>query len=397
MTEKSMTEKSTTEKLTIGKSTTEKSITDIAIFLMDLQGGGAERVMLNLAEGLSDCGLQVDLVLVQAAGEYLSMIPPNLRLVVLDSPRLVQSVPALSQYLRQHQPRALLSALEDTNIVAILAKRWAGVTTRLVVTVHNQLSQEVKHATNLKRRLVPYLIRWIYPWADAVVGVSQGVVDDLIQFGCPRSRTHAIYNPIITPTFVARQAGAKQDNTPAHAWFEPQQPPVILGVGRLNQQKDFATLIRAFAQLRQRQPARLMILGEGSERDRLENLVAELGLGPDDVSLPGFVGEPISYMSQAAMLVLSSAWEGFGNVLVEAMAVGTPVVSTCCDSGPAEILADGQYGKLVRVGDGDAMAEAMWQTLQSMPQPVFLQQRAQDFSLARSLEAYQQLLMLANS
>jgi glycosyltransferase involved in cell wall biosynthesis len=371
-------------------------MTDIAIFLMDLQGGGAERVMLNLAEGLSDCGLQVDLVLVQAAGEYLSMIPPKLRLVVLDSPRLIQSVPALSQYLRQHQPRALLSALEDTNLVAILAKHWARVATRLVVTVHNQLSQEVKHATNLKRRLVPYVIRWIYPWADAVVGVSQGVVDDLIQFGCPRSRTHAIYNPIITPDFLLKQASAKQAGMPPHPWFEANQPPVILGVGRLNQQKDFATLIRAFAQLRQSQSARLMILGEGAERDRLECLIAELGLSHEEVSLPGFVPNPIYYMSAAAMLVMSSAWEGFGNVLVEAMAMGTPVVSTRCESGPAEILAEGKYGKLVRVGDVDSMAEAMWQTLQMIPQPELLQKRANDFSLARSLEAYQRLLVTAN-
>jgi glycosyltransferase involved in cell wall biosynthesis len=135
----------------------------------------------------------------------------------------------------------------------------------------------------------------------------------------------------------------------------------------------------------------LMILGEGAERDRLESLIAELGI-TDDVYLPGFVDDPYAYMKQAAMLVLSSAWEGFGNVLVEAMAVGTPVVSTRCDSGPAEILGDGQYGPLVPVGDVNAMAAAMAQTLQVVPLPVMLQQRAHDFSLHRSLAAYQALL-----
>jgi glycosyltransferase involved in cell wall biosynthesis len=357
----------------------------IAIFLMDLRGGGAERVMLSLAAGLSDCGFEVDLVLVQAVGEYMTMVPDQVRLVTLDSLRLVQSIPALSQYLQENQPHVLLSALEDSNIVAILAKRLAGVKTRLVVTVHNQLSQEVKHATDLKRRFVPYLIRWIYPWADAVVGVSQGVVEDLIRFGSPRSRTHAIYNPIVTPSFLAQLGGSVQ-----HSWFEPGQPPVILGVGRLNQQKDFVTLIKAFAQLRQRQPARLIILGEGPERDRLEALVAELGLTAD-VALPGFVADPYAYMNQAAMLVLSSAWEGFGNVLVEAMAMGTPVVSTRCPSGPDEILDDGVYGELVAVGDVEAMAQAMQQTLRVAPEPIKLRQRAHDFSLHQSIAAYQKL------
>jgi glycosyltransferase involved in cell wall biosynthesis len=361
---------------------------DIAVFLMDLRGGGAERVMLSLAAGLSDCGFKVDLVLVQSIGEYLGEVPDRVRVVNLGCDRLIQGLPAFKAYLQQHRPRAILSALEDTNIVAILAKHWAGVGSQLIVTVHNQLSQEVKHAQNWKRRVVPYLLRWIYPGADAVVGVSQGVVEDLWQLGLSRSRTHAIYNPIVTPKFFA-QIG----DQPSHPWFAPGQPPVILGVGRLNQQKDFVTLIQAFAQLRQRRSARLMILGEGSERAHLEALVQDLGLQAA-VCLPGFVADPYAYMQAAAMLVLSSAWEGFGNVLVEAMAVGTPVVSTNCPSGPAEILQDGVYGHLVAVGNAEAMAMAMEQTLQQAVLPHRLKQRAQDFSLERSLAAYQKLLAL---
>jgi glycosyltransferase involved in cell wall biosynthesis len=362
--------------------------TDIAIFLMDLSGGGAERVMLSLAEGLSDCGFNVDLVLVQAIGEYVETVPDRIRVVNLGCDRLIAGLPAFKTYLQQYQPRAILSALEDTNIIAILAKHWAGISSKLIVTVHNQLSQEVKHAKNVKRRFVPYLLRWIYPGADAVVGVSQGVVEDLCQLGLSRSHTHTIYNPIITPKFLA-QLGT----TTTHPWFASDQPPVILGVGRLNQQKDFITLIKAFAQLRQQRSARLMILGEGPERHQLEVLIADLGLQAD-ICLPGFVADPYAYMTQAAMLVLSSAWEGFGNVLVEAMAVGTPVVSTNCPSGPAEILQDGEYGTLVAVGNATAMATAMAQTLQqALPAPC-LKQRAQDFSLERSLAAYQKLLAL---
>jgi glycosyltransferase involved in cell wall biosynthesis len=364
-------------------------MTDVAIFLMDLQGGGAERVMLNLAEGLSLSGLQVDLVLVQAIGDYLDVIPDHVRLVTLDCPRLISAVPALRRYLQQHRPKAVISALEDTNIIAVLAKVWSGIPTRLIVTVHNQLSQEVKHAKNLKRRWVPFLLRWIYPGAEAVVGVSKGVVADLSQFGIAAHRTHAIYNPIITPAFLGRRA-----MTVEHPWFQPHQPPVILGVGRLNEQKDFITLIQAFAQVRQARSARLMILGEGPERPRLEALIVELGLG-DAVSLPGFVPNPYDYMAAASLVALSSAWEGFGNVLVEAMAMGTPVVSTNCDSGPAEILVDGQYGQLVPVGDASAMAQAICTTLDQTACPDRLKQRANDFSLDRVLADYHQVLALS--
>ncbi|MBE9030417.1 glycosyltransferase [filamentous cyanobacterium LEGE 11480] len=364
-------------------------MTDVAIFVMDLRGGGAERVMLNLADGLSRSGLKVDLVLVQAVGEYVDAIPPQLRVINLNCHRLVNAIPALRAYLQQRRPKALISALEDTNIAAIIAKHWSRMPMRLIVTVHNQLSQEVKHAQNLKRRFVPYLIRWVYPWADAVVGVSQGVVLDLLQFGTPKARTHAIYNPIITPSFRARPQVAID-----HPWFAAGQPPVILGVGRLNEQKDFVTLIRAFAQVRQHRVARLMILGEGAERSRLESLVAELELEAD-VSLPGFVSNPYDYMAAVDVVALSSAWEGFGNVLVEAMAMGTPVVSTDCQSGPAEILENGQYGKLVPVKDEFAMATAILETLQQSPSPAVLKERANDFSLEKVLGHYQQLLSLS--
>jgi glycosyltransferase involved in cell wall biosynthesis len=358
---------------------------------MDLRGGGAERVMLNLAGGLSDCGFRVDLVLVQAVGEYCEQIPPGVRLVHLDAPRLVAAFGKLYHYLRQTRPKTMISALEDTNILAIAAKQVARVDTRLIVTVHNQLSQEIKHARNLKRRWVPHLLRWIYPGADAVVGVSQGVVADLHRLGIRPQQTQVIYNPIVTPELLQLPAQAA-----VHPWFAPGQPPVILAVGRLNEQKDFATLLHAFAQVRARRPARLMILGEGSERDRLTQLAQALGVMAD-VSLPGFVPNPQVYMQQASLLALSSAWEGFGNVLVEAMAVGTPVVATNCESGPAEILRDGQYGALTPVGDATAMAQAIDRSLNQPIAATHLQQRSLDFSLATITAQYQQLLGLSDA
>lgn len=364
-------------------------MTDVAIFLMDLDGGGAERVMLNLARGFAEQGLKVDLVLVKPEGPYLSQIPQlsqKVRVIKLESSRLILSLPALARYLKQEQPPVLISALEDTNMVALWAKKLAGVSTQVVVTVHNHLSRAAKYATKLKHQLTPQLVKWFYPWADTIVAVSQGVAEDLIEMGLPREKIKAIYNPILTP-----ELSEKFQESVDHSWFLSAQPPVILGVGRLDKQKDFPTLLHAFAKVRQQHQVRLMILGEGGERAYLESLAQKLGLA-EDVVFPGFVANPHAYMARAAVLVLSSAWEGFGNVLVEAMAAGTPIVSTDCESGPAEILANGQYGKLVAVGDSEGMAEAIAKTLEEAPDSKLLQERADEFSLEKALTQYQQLL-----
>ena len=361
-------------------------MTDLAIFMMDLDGGGAEKVMLNLARGFADQGLKVDLVLVKAEGPYLSQLPPNVRIVQLETSRLIMSIPTLVRYLKQQHPPVLISALEDTNMVALGARKLANVSTRVVVTVHNHLSREAQNATQLKRRLTPQFVKWLYPWADRIVAVSRGVAENLVDIGLPSEKIKVIYNPIVTPEF-----SEKVQESIEHPWFFLGQPPVILGVGRLEKQKDFPTLIRAFAQLKQQHPARLMILGEGSERSKLEDLVQKLGIAKD-VAFPGFVANPYAYIARAAVLVLSSAWEGFGNVIVEALAAGTPVVSTDCESGPAEILENGQYGKLVSVGDVEGMAQAIAQTLKEVPASKLLKDRSIEFSLEKAITQYQQLL-----
>ena len=216
--------------------------------------------------------------------------------------------------------------------------------------------------------------------------MSQGVAEDLVRIGLPSDKIKVIYNPIFTPALLE-----KAQQPLAHPWFSSNQPPVILGVGRLEKQKDFPTLIRAFAQVQQQRPFRLIILGEGPQRSQLEALVQEMGLMAN-VDMPGFVVNPYAYMNQSAVCVLSSAWEGFGNVLVEAMATGTPVVSTNCESGPAEILANGQYGKLVAVGDVEGMAEAIANTLNNPPNSQTLRQRAMEFSQERALAKYLEVL-----
>ena len=211
---------------------------------------------------------------------------------------------------------------------------------------------------------MPFVCRCFLHRADAVVAVSRGVADDLVEHApkC-RDRIHVIYNPIITADIVSLAKQAVE-----HPWFGPGEAPVVLGVGRLSEQKDFATLIRAFALVRRRRPVRLLILGEGEERARLEALVAELGLA-QDVSLPGYAENPYKYMSKSALFVLSSGWEGFGNVLVEALAVGTSVLTTDCKDGPHEILETAQRGRLVQVGDFEAMAKEMLELLDEKPEP----------------------------
>ncbi|MBF2065779.1 MAG: glycosyltransferase [Calothrix sp. C42_A2020_038] len=335
-----------------------KSQTHVAIFLRCLFGGGTERVMVNLANSFTDCGLKVDLVLAHKSGPYLSQVAPKVRIIDFKSPKLAASVPKLARYLQQEQPLSLLSALHYPSEIAIFAKHTARVKTRVVIAEQNTLSLEAKNLPQRTARLTPLKARLFYPWANAIVAVSQGVADDLAQvIKVPRQQIQVIYNPVIPPDILE-----KSQKDVAHPWFNSGEPPVILGVGRLIEQKDFPTLIRAFAQVLSIRPARLMILGVGSQKPYLETLIRELNL-ENYVTILGFQENPYAYMARASVFALSSAWEGFGNVIVEALAVGTPVVSTNCLSGPAEILAGGKYGSLVPVGDSQAMAKSILKVL----------------------------------
>jgi len=357
----------------------------VAFFLAHLGGGGTERVVLNLAYGLVQQGISVDLVLLSKAAPYESLIPQGVSIVLLKSSRISLSIPALVNYLKQQTPNILISALEDNNIIAILAKQISRVPTKVIATVHNNLLGDSQKT--LRQKLLPRLIRYIYPYADVIVGVSQGVIKDLIRLGSPPKKTYKIYNPVVMPCIFA-----KSHEEIEHPWFSPNQPPVILGVGRLDDNKNFSDLIHAFALVRNHRSARLVILGEGVELPNLRSFVRDLNL-MEEVDFPGFVVNPFAYMSKARVLVLSSIQEGFGNVLVEAMALGTPVVSTSCD-GPSEILAHGQYGKLVAAKDVSAMAKAIIEVLTESPNQNNLRSRAQEFSLEHQLPQYLKLFDL---
>lgn len=327
----------------------------LAIFVPSMRAGGAERTMANLSGGLARRGYAVDLVLAQAEGPHLAEVPESVRIVDLKAPRVLASLPALMRYMQCERPVAMLSAWEHANIIALWARGLAGVPRHLVVNEQNTISKSTRQAKSSRRGwLIPPLAKRFYPWANGIVAVSNGVADDLAQVtGISRERIQVIYNPIVTPE-LQEKVQAPLD----HPWFKPGQLPVVLAAGRLRPQKDFPTLIRAFAQVRQMRPARLMILGEGPERPVLEALIRQLGL-EQEVSLPGFIENPFAYMARASLFVLSSKHEGLPTVLVEALYCGVPVVATDCPSGPREILADGQFGRLVPVGDVAALTQAI--------------------------------------
>jgi glycosyltransferase involved in cell wall biosynthesis len=282
---------------------------------------------------------------------------------------------ALVRYLRHTRPKAIFAAKTYANLTAIWARNISGTPCRLVISERTALSQEIAtEATAAWRHVLP-LLAHSYRQADVISAVSRGVADDLERLAhLPAGCVVALPNPLIIPDTMAMAQAA-----PSHPWFDGSVP-VILAAGRLVPQKDFATLLRAFALLHhQGLPHRLVIAGEGKERTALLGMIESLGLA-GWVSLPGFVDNPLALMSRAALFVLSSRFEGLPGVLIQALSCGCPVVATDCPSGPREILLDGRLGALVPVGDHEALARAMAATLAQPPERTMLKDRAQDFS-----------------
>lgn len=331
---------------------------DISIYTNRLAGGGAERIIVTLLHEFVSRNLKVDLVLNQSSGYFISQLPPEVRLIDLDVLLpLREAIPKLIKYLREERPKAMLTTMHPYIEAALIAKKLSFTSTRLIIREANTLSLNAPK-TQDKARWSPFLAKFLYPWADEIIAISEGVAEDLVKVAqISNKRIQVIYNPAITPN-LKRMAQISLD----HPWFSHGEPPVILGVGRLEPQKDFATLIKAFALVSLKQPCRLVLLGQGSQHENLQELAIELGVD-NKIAMLGFQENPYQYMARAAVFVLPSAWEGFGNVVAEALALGTPVVCTNCQSGPAEIINQGKYGWLVPVGDDRTMANAILEVL----------------------------------
>ena len=400
---------------------------EVALIVPSLSGGGQSKAWANLAFGLAGRGHRVDLLFFRAPGPCPEHAPAAARVVDLRTEQgrrplwvflmanpgslglllwhvlvtrrllsradpggsrlwLMRCLPALVRYLRRRRPAVVFAAGDRANLLALCARRIAGGETRVVVCQQNVMSEQLQlyagRSGPRRARLALRLMRRAFLRADAIVSISEGVREDMRRTaGIPNGRIVTISNPVVTPDLPALV------NAPLRCpWFRPGAPPVILGVGRLVEQKDFQTLVRAFARVRRQRPARLLILGEGPLRGELTALATALDVA-EDVALPGFVCNPHPYMSRAGVFALSSKWEGMGLVLAEALACGCPVVSTDCFFGRSEVLHGG-FGRLVPPGDHAALAAAIVATLDRPPAREPLVKRGMWFSSERAAERY---------
>lgn len=350
-------------------ATSKKHKKQVTFLLSAFYGGGGEKVVLELAQELAHQGLEVDIVVLQRRGAFADKVPHNVAVVNLKAERMAKALVPLARYLRHTQPDAILATGIHTNILLMLARFLSFRKTRIVLRVGIPLSIVFSRYTHIKDSfLVPLLSRLLYPLADGVIAVSHGIADDLarVLYLNPDKIT-IIYNPI-----SIEKLKQKSDKSAGHPWLTDKKIPVVVVAGRLRFQKGFDVLIKAIALLNKDNPVRLIILGEGDGLNDLKEKAKALGVF-DRVDFMGFVPKPYVFMALADVFVLSSRWEGFPNVLIEAMALGVPVVATDCISGPREILApttktkqhtlkapkQGAFGILVPSEDAESMAEAI--------------------------------------
>jgi glycosyltransferase involved in cell wall biosynthesis len=361
---------------------------DLALLVSFSGAGGVERMILNLVNAIAERGVRVDLLLIKTDSSHLQDLHPSINRIDLGAKHTLTSLMPLANYLKQARPPCLLAAKDRAGRTAVIARALARAnTTRLGLRLGTNLTAAFAHKSSWRMWLRRLPIRLLYPKIDTIIAVSQGVRQDTIKVsGVAPERVEVVRNPVIT----AKLSEAAAAPSP-HPWLTQDDVPVLLGVGRLTQQKDFPTLVRAFAHLRQTRPCRLIILGEGRQRKSLESLAQELNVA-QDLALPGFTPNPYVYMRHASLFVLSSRWEGSPNVLTEAMALGTPVVATDCPSGPNELLDQGRIAPLVPMGDWQRLAESMAGALDQPTAPEALKHAVREYNAETSAKRYLEIL-----
>ncbi len=358
----------------------------LAFLLPDMTGGGAERVALRLIEDFLVKGHEIDLVLASAHGELMALLPPQVRVVDLKAPRLRSAVRPLVRYLREEKPHAMQISMWPLTALGLVARRLARSRTRIVLSDHATLSKHIPPSARARYFALTRSVRFIYPWAEARVLVAQQAADDLARIsGIDRSSLEVIYNPVSAPP--ERIAPTPEVEA---AWGDSEKR--ILTVGKLKDQKNHALLIRSFARAFRGTRTGLTILGDGPLRPKLEALVEAEGMA-GQIRLPGFTTEPWPYYASADLFALSSDYEGYPLVLIEALRSGLPIVSTDCESGPREILDGGQYGALIPVGDEAALAEAMKSALARPHDTAALRARAEALSGQATSDRYLELML----
>ena len=361
----------------------------IAIFLPRFGQGGVERMLINLAEELGHKGYAIDVLLTgDKKVPFIDETDTCVNYIRFSSSGVFRLLFSLKSYLEKNTPDALVSAkLKKGHALAVLAGKMARVPTRMYLRIGTHLSRRNKGKIFTKKIRDEMSLRYAALKADGIIAVSEGIREDVQRIaGVSEQRVRVVPNPTVT-----RRIHALADEPVSHVWIREKDAPVVLGVGSLRNQKDFSTLIRAFAILRQSVEARLIILGEGRQGPKLKELAAQLKVS-DCIDFPGFVHNPYAYMARSDLFVMSSAWEGSPNVLIEAMALGTPVVSTDCPSGPSEILHGGKYGSLVPVGDYRKLAEKMRETLENPLSANELQEAIKPYGIENSVRKYLEVM-----
>lgn len=347
-------------------------------------------MLAHLSRCFSEAGFAVDMLLDRDWGPYVDSVGQYCTIRRLRSTHAWTGVPELAHYLRSEHPSAVITDTPRLTHLAVRSARWSRAGSCIAAVVHNTYSLKFTELPNTKRTRRLMRMRRLYPRADRIIAVSRGVADDFAAYtGIDRQRIEVIHNPAIPPAGIS----VDRDDDPVSSYRRPGEA-LVVAMGRLIPAKDFSTLIRALARAREQRPMQLVVFGEGPEHERLAALAARLGVA-DAVALAGHTGRPYAAMAAADLFVLSSRWEGFGNVLVEAMAVGTPVVATDCPNGPREILEDGRWGPLVSVGDDEALAGAMLATLADPPDASRLRAAARRFDSHVVAARYLQTLGLS--
>ena len=325
-------------------------------------------MIANLCKALVDAPIDLDILLIKARGPHVGRLPRNARVIPLRAQHSLTSIREVARYLRREQPTALLAIKHRAILAALRAKQLARTQTPISGRLGTTVSAALANKSPSRRQRWYRAMRRYYPRLHRLIAVSQGVADDVLDItDMPASQIVVVRNPTITPELL-KAAEAPVD----HPWLQSDSGiPVIMGVGRLTEQKDFSTLLSAFAEVQSHRAARLIILGDGDLREALLTQARELNIAAH-VDLPGFQANPWAWMSRASVFVLSSRWEGSPNTLTEAMALGIPVVSTDCPSGPRELLNAGRIAPLVDMGDAEALAQALRSTLDNRPDTAVL-------------------------
>jgi glycosyltransferase involved in cell wall biosynthesis len=339
----------------------------------------------NLISALCDRGARIDVLLGKTGGPYIGLLDRRVRVIPLRSSHRLWSIYPLARYLARERPSFMVTEKLRVNAVALRARRLVRSRTAIFSSIHGVVSHKI-HQQRLparKSRAKEKAALRFYPGNDGLIAVSSGIAQDLItNYSIPPERVHVVPNPVVTAELYDK---ARED--PGHSWLARKDDPVIAWVGRLSREKRVSVLLGAFRILRQSRSCRLILVGDGPERAVIEELIRDWHLD-DCVSMVGFQLNPFAFLARCDLLALSSAWEGFGNVLVEAMALGVPVVSTDCPVGPREILDGGQLGRLVPVDDETALADAMAATLSQPPRPDVLRAAAERYTADACAAAY---------